>query len=276
MDLTFRNARALIEHAIRDELLLAYGRRLPPVASIDALAALSSGALGEGDLRFVSGVGRTYRLGKANTSAADGDSVVAPLDLALGAPGRWLKTPSTGAGGYLERVELYNEDEAEETMLERLLAKKSAVLISFEGARHKPVSNIAGALYWFIASYRLLVISTNMRGAEAAWFGSPRPSEAALDPGTAAMLGDLKQLLAGSDLGLEGAVERVELGDEKPVLVALAKRTVVEALDIIVWASVRRDDDDVVPLDGADVHAEILADDGTVEFSDDAEVDFNA
>jgi hypothetical protein len=185
-----------------------------------------------------------------------------------------MKTDALQAEGYLERCELYNEDEDQETMTERLLSKKPAILISFEGGRHQPVSNRAGALYWYIASYRLLVISTNMRGSDAAWHGSARANEN-LVPGTAAMLGDAKQVLAGSDLGLDGAVERVELGEERPVVVALANRTVVEALDITVWASVRKEDDDLVPLDGADVEEQLADEDGTEPFSESAEVDFN-
>src|SRR5665213_2603542 len=106
MDLTFRTVRPLVETAIRDEVLLAYGRRLPRLDSTGALAALSSAALGEGDLRFVGAVGRTYRFKKAETIAADGMTVIAPADLSPRAPGRWLQTASTVAAGYLERVEL--------------------------------------------------------------------------------------------------------------------------------------------------------------------------
>lgn len=273
--LTFRNARVLIEGAIRDELLLAYGRRLPALDTADSLARFRSAPLGDDDLCFVSTAQRTYRFRRMDASDADGDAAVAPSDLPASAPGRWLKTDSQVQLGYLERCELFNEDVDEETINERLFGKKPSVLISFEGAKHRPVSNRAGALYWYIASYRLLVISTNMRGGEAAWYGSARPSEAVRDPGTAAMLGDVKQVLAGSDLGLSGSVERVELGDERPVIVALAKRTVVEELNVTVWASVRREDDDLVPLDGADAHHEMTTDEGAVAFSDDSAVDLD-
>jgi hypothetical protein len=85
------------------------------------------------------------------------------------------------------------------------------------------------------------------------------------------MLGDAKASLAGSDLDLDGAVERVELGEERPVIVALAKRTVVEALDITVWATLRAEDPDLVPLEDADAHCE-LADSATAEFSDDFDI----
>jgi hypothetical protein len=273
--LTFRTARVLIETGIRDELLLAYGRRLPTIATTDALAVFRSAPLADDDLCFVSTAQRTYRFRRADTTVPDGDGAVAPFDLPSGSPGRWLKTDSQVENGYLERCELFNEDADQETINERLYGKKPSLLISFDGAKHRSVSNRAGALYWYIASYRLLVISTNMRGGETAWYGSARRDEAALDPGTAAMLGDVKQTLAGSDLGLDGAVERVELGDERPVIVALAKRTVIEELDITVWASVRREDDDLVPLEGADAHHELAADDGTVAFGDESQVDFD-
>lgn len=272
--LTFRNARVSIETAMRDELLLAYGRRLPDVGTTTALAGIRSAPLADDDLCFLSAAQRTYRFRRMEAAASDGNGIIAPADLAPNAPGRWLKTDSAAQLGYLERCELFNEDADEETINERLFGKKPAVLISFDGAKHKPVSNRAGALYWYIASYRLLVVSTNMRGGEAAWYGSPRRVESARDPGTAAMLGDIKQVLAGSDLGLGGAVERVELGDERPVIVALAKRTVVEELFVTVWATVRREDDDLEPLDGADAHHELTNDDGAVAFSDDSAIDF--
>lgn len=273
--LTFRNARVSIETAIRDELLLAYARRLPEIGTGEALAGIRSAPLGDDDLCFVSAAQRTYRFRRMEATAADGDAIIAPSDLSANAPGRWLKTESQVQLGYLERCELFNEDADEETINERLFGKKPAVLISFDGAKHRPVSNRAGALYWYIASYRLLVISTNMRGRETAWYGSPRAAEHVRDPGTAAMLGDIKQVLAGSDLGLGGAVERVELGDERPVIVALAKRTVVEELFVTVWASVRREDDDAVPLEGADAHHQMTTDEGTVAFSDESVVDFD-
>lgn len=272
--LTFRDARVRIETAIREELLFAYGRRLPELDSPSALAGLRSAPLCDDDLCFVTTAQRAYRFRRMEDAAADGDAVVVPSDLPANAPGRWLKADSAVRVGYLERCELFNEDADEETINERLFGKKPAVLISFDGAKHRAVSNRAGALYWYIASYRLLVISTNMRGGEAAWYGSRRRAESARDPGTAAMLGDIKQVLAGSDLGLGGAVERVELGDERPVIVALAKRTVVEELFVTVWATVRREDDDLVPLDGADVHHRTTGDDGTLTFSDDSAVDF--
>ena len=161
--LTFRNARVLIETAIRDELLLAYGRRLS-IANADALAALRSAPLGDDDLCFVSAAQRAFRFRRTDSTVPDGENVVAPSDLLAGAPGRWVKTDSSVAAGYLERCELFNEDVDEETINERLYGKKPSLLLSFDGAKHRPVSNRAGALYWYIASYRLLVISTNMRG----------------------------------------------------------------------------------------------------------------
>jgi hypothetical protein len=273
MPFGFRTARTEIETALRDRLLLAYGRRLPSADTIAALASLPSAPASEDDLRYVVAADRTYRFRRADARAPDGSTIIAPIDLPPGAPGRWISTGSRVVDGYLERCELYNEDEDEETMIERLLSKRPALLLSFVGARHKPMSNRAGALYWYAASYRLLVISSTMRGDEAAWYGSPRPAEAKFDPGTAAMLGDAKASLAGSDLDLGGAVERVELGEERPVIVALAKRTVVEALDLTVWATLRAEDQSLVPLEGADARCE-LADGTPGEFSDDFEIRF--
>jgi hypothetical protein len=267
----FRTARIAIEEALRDQILLALGRRLQPAQTLAALAADPSSALADDDLRFVIEAAFTYRWRRAETAPPDGALVVAPTDLAPGKPGRWMRTTSTVATGYLDRCELYNEDIDEGTMQERLFSKKPAVLLTFDGARHKPVSNRAGALYWYIASYSLLVISTNMRGGAAAFHGSPRAAEAM--PGTAAMLGDLKAILAGSNLGIDD-VERVEIGDERPVIVALAKRTVVEQLTITIWSSIRNEDSDLVPLGELELQRQLVDDRGdAVDYGPADEID---
>ncbi len=259
MSISFRTARSTIENALLDELRLALGRRLPPVQSTDDLAQFPSTAIAEESLRHVRSAERTYRWQPWNTVAPDGAETVAPLDLKPGSPGRWVRTDSVVVTGYLRRCELYNEDEDEETMNARILGEKPALLVSFDSARHKPVSNRAGALYWYIATYAIIAISTSMRGGQAARQGSRRAQEAAEDPGTAAMLGDAKAVLAGSSLGLED-VERVELGEEKPVIVALAKRTVVEQLEVIVWSTVSTDDSDEMPLEAGVQHQLASAD----------------
>ena len=55
-------------------------------------------------------------------------------------------------------------------------------------------------------------------------------------------------------------MERVELGEEKPVIVALAKRTVVEQLEVIVWSTVSTDDSDEMPLEAGVQHQLASAD----------------
>jgi len=248
MTITFRDARTTIERALIDELRLAHARRLPAVSLLEDLRrlAIAGAAVVDGALRFVTEVGFCYAWQPWDTRPGDETEVLLPHQLAAGAPGRWVRTKSTAPDGYLRRCELYNEDEDQDTINARLLGEKPALLVSFESARHKAVSNRAGALYWYVCSFSLLAISTSMRGEQAPRHGSRRPAEAAEDPGTAAILGDAKAVLAGSTIGLED-VERVELGDEKPVIVALAKRTVVEQLDVTVWATVSGDDL-VVPL----------------------------
>jgi phage gp37-like protein len=243
--LTFRNARAVLETALVDHLRLGLARRLPPVDSLVELAAATPHAVPDGALRFV----REQQCCFAwqPWSIEDADSfIVRPDALTPTAPGRWVRATTHVATGYVRRIELHNEDEDEETINARLLGDKPALLISFEGARHRAVSNRPGALYWYIATYSILAVSTTMRGEQAPRHGSPRAAELAGDPGTAAMLGDVKELLAGSSLNLD-EVERIELGDEKPVIVALAKRTVVEQLEVTIWASLGPSDE-TVPL----------------------------
>jgi len=66
--------------ALRDTLLLAHGRRLPPVETTDELAASPSSALGADDLRHVSAARRTYRFLRSETRAADGERIIAPRE----------------------------------------------------------------------------------------------------------------------------------------------------------------------------------------------------
>jgi len=241
--LTFWNARTRIETALVEQLRLGLARRLPPAESLAELAAGPPQGLVEGALGFV----RDQRCCFAwePWSTAEHDAVaIRPSALVAAAPGRWLRAPTHVESGYLRRIELHNEDEDEETINARILGEKPALLVSFEGARHRPVSNRAGALYWYAATYSILAVSTTMRGGQAPRHGSPRPAEAAEERGTAAILGDVKGLVAGSTLGIDD-VERVELGDEKPVIVALAKRTVVEQLEVTVWASLSASDDEL-------------------------------
>ncbi len=254
-NLNLRTARSQIEDGIITYILEALGKRYATVADTTALRAVPSTGL-DIALRYVTARLFVYRWFPFDTTVDDDDTAIRPADVAFGLPGRWLKTSSQNeAGGYqlpgqpavvayLHRVQLFNDsDHGEEIALERLFADTPAVLLSFHGASHKPVSQEPGALYWYTARFTLLAVSQSARGGgqETARRGSLMPAEAAVDPGTAAIIGDLKAVLAGTNIGIKD-VARCEIGDEGPVDIELAVRRSFEELDIIITATLTNGD----------------------------------
>lgn len=248
MTFSLRTARTTIENAIIDTIWFALGRR-QAVADLSALRALPSAALPLSVLRFVTAVGYAFVWRRYETTADDGATVIQPADVGAGKPGRWVKTTSTAPTGYLARCELFNDSGGDdEVLLQRLFGQVPAIVLTFQGAKHDPMSMQPGALYKYTADFTLAAISISERGdQDAARQGSPVASEAANDPGTSAMIGDAKQILAGEDLNIFDLM-RVELGDERPISVALAERRAYEELDLVVTATVAKDDADVTPL----------------------------
>ena len=246
-DLTLQSGRSVLENSIVNTLLLALGVRNWTVADIPSLrgiATLSPSGSGESlrdvnDLAFVSSIapsGITYQWNPTATNGDDAVNFIKPTDLAAGLPGRWALTASSVPSGYLKRCQLYNDESTDEAMVERIFALQPAILVSFESATHTPKSKVPGALYWYEAHFNILVIATDMRGAQAARQGSAIGTEAVSNPGTAAMLGDVKAQLAGYDLGLND-VAYIEIGDETPVAQYAAQRRFVEELKITVYAT---------------------------------------
>lgn len=254
MTLTFRNARTTIENAIIDKLAEAYAVRLPTVATIAALRAFPARALPNQrpTLIFVTSSGYAFRWRPWSTSADDGATIIKPDDI-TSTPGRWVRTTSTSASGYLQACDLFNDDDGSEAVIEqRIYGTKPAMLMTWQNTRRAPKSHRAGALYWARMSFKILVISEQLRGEQMARQGSGNATEAAADPGTGAMLGDVKELLAGmtgEELGVTD-VATIEIGDEEPVLKDLERRSFVEAIDIEVrYTEVKTADTDAVSLD---------------------------
>lgn len=258
VNLTLQNARTTVENAVLFQVLLAVGRRLWTPADIPTLRTIQTYATsGSGetvrdinDLAFVTSAGLTYRWSTTATGADDGVTTIIPNDLPPGNPGRWLQTTSTVSGGYLRRCALYNDDPDDEEAVIRAMAQLPAVLITYSGGKHKPKSKQPGSLYWWEGSFVAWVIATDMRGGQTARQGSLVGTEAATNPGTSAMLGDLKATLAGlsgEDLSLPD-VAYIEIGDEYPVAKSVANRRFVEALEFKVYATLTPGDPLAQPL----------------------------
>lgn len=255
MDLNFRNAATLIELAVFHAVNRALRRRLPAAADVVALRSLatrgaSSFARRDDDLIYVAAQGVCYEWSTASALADDGDSVIAPGD--AGATGRWLKGPSKVQGGYLLDVRLYEGEQSEDELLDRLLGQLPAVAIRWVGADHEPQSQVPGSLYKYQNDFELWAASSNYRGSALpeAVVGSAVAAEAAKDPGVNAILGDLKKALAGKtgeELGQPG-IAYAEIGREQPVYRSLSERLFVFSLALRVHATVQNPDDDLVEL----------------------------
>jgi hypothetical protein len=239
--LLITTALTQVEQALRDAILLGYGRRLTPAAAdTTALKAMASNARSYNDLRYVTSKGYVYEWSPYSTATDDGDAVLKPTDNPTA--GRWLKTASTATTGYLRAVELYEGESDAVAILSRLSGVKPAVVIVFDGADHVPKSQIAGALYDWRPGFNLWCVSSNLRPQHQTAVGSDLSAEAAADPGTNRLVGDLKKLLAGNSLGLTG-VRWVEIGREERAYTNLGDRLMVYTLRVKVLGTIENPDD---------------------------------
>jgi phage gp37-like protein len=265
-DLTLRNAATLIERAVFNAINRGLRARLPAVADVAALRATRTrGANATGyarcdyELVYVAAKGVSYEWATAAAEADDGDLVIQPAD--AGAAGRWLRTISPVRTGYLRDVRLYEGEQSEEEILNRLLGQSPAVVIRWESGANEPRSQIPGALYRYETDFEIWAVSSNMRGGAqpVAVVGSPVSGEALADPGANAMIGDIKRALAGrsgEELGQPG-IAYCEIGKEEPVYRSLAERRFVFALGVRVHATVSNPDDDDVTVDGLGVQYQL-------------------
>ncbi len=265
-DLTLRSAATLIERAVFDAVNLALRVRLPPAVDLVALRATSTRGAGasssirrDHDLAFVTSEGCCFEWSSTCSLPDDGQATIKPDDVA--ASGRWLRTASTVQTGYLRDVRLYEGEQSEDEILTRLLGQWPAVVIRWVSATSTLRSQIPGALYRYQTDFDLWAVSSNLRGgalAEAV-VGSPIASEAVVDPGVNAMIGDLKGVLAvggGDEFGQPG-ITYCEIGREEPVYRSLAERRFVFSLGLRVYATVANADADLVAIDQIDAQPEL-------------------
>lgn len=251
--LTMRNYRTTIENALRSALLLAYRARIGSAATVAALRTRPTMALDDEALVFVAAANRTYRFTPSSTGADDNDLLIKPTDRAS-APGRWIKTSSTLQSGYLRRCCLFDGRDDEASIEERLLGQSPAILISYDKTEWQLKSVRPGAIQMATLDFEIIVSSRNFRGETEARQGSQYGTEGNIDPGTAAILGDVRSLLTSvnldAPLGLPG-IGNIILRSEETVYQSLAGRQFVESLSFAITATVTSDPEtDLVTLDG--------------------------
>lgn len=206
-DLSILTANTQVEQALQTAILLGMGRRLT-VADATALAAIPSAGVKHDALAFVTASGYAWRFDRYSTAAAS-STVIVPADGP--AAGRWIRTASTSASGYLKAANLYDGEPDEGDILEWLFGQVPSVVVVWDGDDYEPKSGGSpGALYRVPMRFSIWAISRNLRGEQQGITGSQLAGEAAADPGVYRIVGDLRRYLAGSALNQAG-VNYVEI-----------------------------------------------------------------
>lgn len=264
--LDIRTAISQCQQALVQVIDLAYRYRYPAVAD---LAALASAYLGDPEgseavtlpdraLVFVQSEGVVYRWRTASTAAPIAPYVIAPavFPAESAGNGRWLRESSSVtlgpayfrplhrvATGYALAVEIY--EGLDDEMLERVYAQRPAFLVEWVQDDLQVKSYIHGAIYEYDLTYKIHCLSQNYRPDASALLGSDVPGDPT-DPGLYRMIGDLRYLLGGCQLGLAPGVKFVDVtGSARIVEKDLAQRVFRAELDVVVKASVQVVDEDL-------------------------------
>jgi len=265
--LDVRTAWTVVERRLTEvlEMALAVKRR---AADLAALEAAPSDQIPDGALCFVESDGVQYRFRAAATSGATSPPmnnalVVRPSDRA--GAGRWLRQSSTAMlgphgsrpvsrtrTGYARVVQLYQGELSLQAALTRIYGQRPAILVTLSGDEVKTKSTVAGSLYEANYDFQVLVISNNYRPQQQALYGSDVAEEAeavGADPGINRMIGDVRYVLAGSDLGLGPGVKYADIQGRTTVVEEdLGERLFVASVPITVRASFHIPDEDLIPF----------------------------
>ncbi len=269
-----RTAISQCQGALVQVIDLAYRYRYPAVAD---LAALASSYLGDPEgqeavvlpdraLVFVTSEGVVYRWRSASTVTPIAPEVIAPAVFpALSAGnGRWLRESSSVTlgpafyrplhrvqSGYALHVEIY-QGEGDDEMLDRIYAQRPSFLIEWIEDDLQVKSYIHGAIYEYDLRFVVHCLSQNFRPDASALLGSDVAElgedgqPARPDPGLYRMIGDLRYLLGGCQLGLAPGVKFVDVtGSARIVEKDLAQRVFRAELDVVVKGSVHVVDEDL-------------------------------
>jgi phage gp37-like protein len=227
-------------------------------ANLTALAAITPGA---DRLVYVTGSG-LFEWVPYVTTSANGSTVIAATGYSAG---RWIKVVSTwtlGAGGTpvgsittgpLTTVEAYSSDEGTDAALDKCIGTTPSVLVQFTGDSPQSISTLPGTFYKNNLTFKLLILTTNLRGKAAGTQGSISG-----DTGAYPLIGSLRRLLCGvsTDSGIDG-VERIEIGGASLVNEDAERRSFCHEMQVTVRASFSIDDEDLDTAWGLRIQPEI-------------------
>ena len=256
MLLDIRTAAIQVQTAITECLELAYGWRRVTAPTVAALAVADVGSIPDRSLGFVEAEGTVYRLLKASTLAVNHPYVVETGNNT----GRWIQqftTMTLGPNfqrplhrirdGYARKVEEWagQDDEA----LERIFAQTPAFTVELiedslasEAYRH-------GGVYRVKWKFVIHCWARNLRHGRDALLGSDQAEDSGVEPerGAWRMVGDVRYLLAGTDLGIGPQIMRCSVdGSGRVPESDLAQRKFRAEVDIEVLGSVHRMDEDLL------------------------------
>ena len=259
--LDIRTCVTQVTQALLETLDLAYRYRHLPLSTVEELQALPTQPLVDRTLRFVTAENACYRFLLYSKLSPAPKKVIQPQDRSQGGSaqnGRWVKLQSTVTlgpnrlkplhqiqTGYAQVVQRFQGESSEE--MEKIFAKRPAFLVEWQSDDLKTKSTVPGSLYDVNLQYTIHAISTNLRPGTEALEGSQVGMET--DPGLDRMIGDVRYLLAGCDLGIYPGVKYCDIqGSAKIVEQDLSQRVFVAEIPIVVRASVHRADEDLLPL----------------------------
>ena len=255
MSLATATATQQLEIALQQFIAFAMRARLATVANVAALRAVATVDLNGGStiadeitsLVPVTAEAVCFLWDGYNLGTDDGVNVIQPTDRPASG-GRWLRTTAALTGGYLQAVRIYQGETTLDEITAKLLGQAApAVLVKWIEDDHRYGGGDPGGVYKYVPTFELWASSKNLRADNSALIGSRIATEAAADPGVHRIIGDLKVLFAGPNLGID-SVDFCQIGKSSPVLQQLSERRFIHKLVVKVYATLQNPDlDDVTP-----------------------------
>lgn len=172
-------------------------------------------------------------------NAPESDTVVKPVGVPEGDPGRWVLQvlpigADCGTRRYLAHVEYCADQVSNRELINRCRDKTPALFISLQSDDLEEEGQTQ-AYHKIVATYRLRVVSANFHGGVQARFQSPLDIERESDPGTQRILGDLRRLLIhDTTLQQSLGVVKTALGGLRPLYERGVGRIVCDSIQVRV------------------------------------------